>query len=145
MPHLPRTRVLVVDDEVALMEGLCDVLGNHGYETVGFLRGQAVLTALRAAKFELPLADLMMPEMDGIEFLRAALAADPEMVGVVMTGQGTIDTVVQAMQTGAFDYILKPFTLSIILPLLSRALTIRRLQLKNAELEQSGAGARRRT
>jgi light-regulated signal transduction histidine kinase (bacteriophytochrome) len=61
---------------------------------------------------------------------------DADLVGVIMTGQGTIDTAVQAMQTGALDYILKPFKLSVILPVLSRALTMRRLRLKNQELEQ---------
>ena len=72
------------------------------------------------------------------------MAIDAELVGVIMTGQGTIDTAVEAMQTGALDYILKPFKLSVILPVLSRALTIRRLRLKNAELEQQVRGTHRR-
>jgi light-regulated signal transduction histidine kinase (bacteriophytochrome) len=78
----------------------------------------------------------MMPEMDGIAFLKAALEINPRLVGVVMTGHGTIDTAVAAMKLGALDYILKPFKLSAILPVLSRALVVRRLRLENEILQQ---------
>ena len=78
----------------------------------------------------------MMPEMDGIALLRAALRDRPDLVGIVMTGQGTIDTAVEAMKAGALDYILKPFKLSVILPVLARALDVRRLRLENAALER---------
>ena len=78
----------------------------------------------------------MMPEMDGIDLLRAALEIDPNLVGIVMTGHGTIDTAVEAMKAGALDYILKPFKLSAMLPVLARALAVRRLRLENAELER---------
>jgi hypothetical protein len=77
-----------------------------------------------------------MPGMDGITLLQGALQADPELVGVIMTGEGTIATAVAAMTTGALDYILKPFKLSVILPVLSRALAMRRLRLENAALAQ---------
>jgi hypothetical protein len=136
MPDLPVVRILVVDDEAAQMQALCDTLGSQGYETAGFTKGQAALEALRDAKFDLLLTDLMMPDMDGLALLEAALAVDADLAAVIMTGQGTIDTAVQAMQIGALDYILKPFKLSVILPVLSRALTIRRLRLENAELER---------
>jgi light-regulated signal transduction histidine kinase (bacteriophytochrome) len=75
--------------------------------------------------------------MDGIALLQAAQKIDPDLVGVIMTGEGTIVTAVEAMKTGALDYILKPFKLSVILPVLSRALTVRRLRIENKELEQS--------
>jgi two-component system sensor histidine kinase/response regulator len=129
------SRILIVDDEVSQMKALCDTLGDHGYEAVGFTTGEAALGALRETQFELILTDLMMPGMDGIALLRAALDRDPNLVGILMTGQGTIDTAVDAMKTGALDYILKPFKLSIILPVLSRALAVRRLRMENAELE----------
>jgi DNA-binding NtrC family response regulator len=110
------TRLLIVDDESPQMKALCDTLRDHGYETVGFTSGSEALAALRAGKFDLLLADLMMPEMDGITLLSAALEIDSDLVGIIMTGQGTVDTAVQSMKTGALDYILKPFKLSAILP-----------------------------
>ncbi|MEI9895038.1 MAG: response regulator [Chthoniobacter sp.] len=129
-------RLLVVDDEVRQMTALCDTLRDHGYATTGFSAGQAALDAMRETKFDLLLTDLMMPGMDGIALLRAALERDPDLVGIVMTGHGTIDTAVEAMKTGALDYILKPFKLSAVIPVLSRAMTVRRLRRENAELER---------
>ena len=87
-------------------------------------------------KFDLLLTDLMMPEMDGIALLQAARQKDPDLVGVIMTGEGTIRTAVEAMKSGALDYILKPFRLKAILPVLERALGVRRLRLENAALQQ---------
>ena len=131
------TRILVVDDEVAQMKALCDTLMDHGYETAGFTSGQAALAALPKGRFDLLLTDLTMPEMDGIALLQAALTLDANIVCIIMTGKGSIATAVQAMQAGALDYILKPFKLSGILPVLSRALAVRRLRLENARLERN--------
>jgi PAS domain S-box-containing protein len=135
-------RILIVDDEAAQMRALCDTLRDQGYETVGFTGGEAALAALREARFDLIVSDLTMPEMDGITLLREACRVDPHLVGIIMTGQGTIATAVEAMKAGAFDYILKPFKLSVILPVLSRALTVRRLRLENSALQE---GLRQRT
>src|SRR5690349_1101394 len=102
-------RILIVDDEAPQMKALCDTLQDHGYASVGFVSGPKALAALREARFELLLTDLMMPEMDGTTLLRAALEIDADLVGIIMTGQGTIGTAVEAMKCGALDYILKPF------------------------------------
>lgn len=136
MKDTVKGRLLIVDDEAAQMQALCDTLEDQGYEVVGRTNGAQALVALRQAPFDLLLSDLMMPEMNGIELLRAARTIDPVLVGIIMTGEGTIGTAVEAMQLGALDYILKPFKLSAILPVLSRGLTVRRLQLENAALER---------
>lgn len=136
MPDAATARILIVDDEAPQMKALCDTLRDEGYETTGFTSAREALAALRETKYDLLLTDLMMPEMDGISLLRAAQEADRQLAGIVMTGHGTIDTAVEAMRSGAFDYILKPFKLSVVIPVLSRALTVRRLRLENAELEQ---------
>src|SRR5438477_1521809 len=130
------TRVLIVDDEAAQMRALCNTLRDRGYQATGFTDGQAALDELRGAKFELLVTDLMMPGIDGIVLLQAARELDPDLVGIIMTGEGTIATAVEAMKAGALDYILKPFKLSVILPVLERALEVRRLRLENAELER---------
>jgi signal transduction histidine kinase len=130
-----KARVLIVDDELAHMRALCDTLEDHGFEAVGCGNGTAALEALRLARFDLLLTDLMMPGLSGIELLRAALLIDPNLVGIIMTGEGSIGSAVDAMQAGALDYILKPFKVSAILPVLRRGLTVRRLQVENSALE----------
>jgi DNA-binding NtrC family response regulator len=137
MTH-PRTgRLLVVDDEVELMAALCDALRGEGFEPAGFADPAAALDALRGgAEFDLLLSDLMMPGTDGIQLLRQALQFDPALVGVIMTGQGSIPTAVEAMRAGAFDYLLKPFRLGQVLPVLDRAMEVRRLKVENTRLRR---------
>jgi two-component system, sensor histidine kinase and response regulator len=130
-------RLLIVDDERALMRALCDSLGIEGYSTRGVVSAKEALSILKADNFDLLITDLMMPEMDGITLSRAAREIDPELVAIVMTGHGTIDTAVRAMQDGALDYILKPFKLDAILLAISRALDVQRLRRENARLQES--------
>jgi signal transduction histidine kinase len=137
MPNAKPPRILVVDDEAEQMRALCNTLPDHGYHAIGFTNAEAALENLRSASCDLLLADLMMPRMDGISLLQAAKTIDPDLVGIIMTGEGTIITAVEAMKSGALDYILKPFKLSVILPVLARALTVRRLSIENKELEAS--------
>jgi len=129
-------RLLIVDDEVAQMRALCDTLGLEGYQTQGFSSAREALDALQPAAFDLLLTDLMMPEMDGISLINAAAQIDPLLGAIVMTGHGTIDTAVQAMQGGALDYLLKPFKLKTALPVISRALATQRLRRENTELHE---------
>lgn len=136
MSESGKARLLIVDDEAAQMQALCDTLDDQGYQVLGRTNAQDALAALKEAPVDLLLADLMMPGMNGIELLRASLAIDPNLVCIIMTGEGTIGSAVEAMQSGAVDYILKPFKLSAILPVLSRSLAMRRLRLENAALER---------
>jgi hypothetical protein len=137
MTEAIKTRLLIVDDEAAQMQALRDLLSDHGYEVTGCLGGGAAVAALQDGPFDLLLVDLMMPEMDGIALLRSVLQVDPMLVAIIMTGAGSIGSAVEAMQAGAFDYILKPFKLSAILPVLARGLAMRRLRLQNSALERS--------
>jgi signal transduction histidine kinase len=129
-------RLLVVDDEATLMRSLCETLRERGYETTGFTSAQAALAALRGERFHLLMADLAMPEMDGITLLREALRLDTQLVGVIMTGEGTIGSAVEAMRSGAYDYVLKPFKLAAIVPVLQRGLALRALRIENEALER---------
>jgi two-component system sensor histidine kinase/response regulator len=129
-------RILIVDDEVAHMKALCETLQARGYETAGFSAPAAALAEIQPGRFDVLLTDLMMPEMDGISLLEAARRKDPHLAGIIMTGEGTIATAVEAMKSGALDYILKPFMLRAVLPVLERALSVRRLRLQNAALEE---------
>src|SRR5688500_15762265 len=132
-----RPRLLVVDDEARQMEALCRTLEPEGYDVTGVSVPQHALAALRDQPFDVLLTDLMMPGMDGLALLRAALGIDPDLVGVMMTGQGTVATAVDAMKIGALDYILKPFNLTAIRPVLARAMDVRRLRLDNIRLREA--------
>jgi len=134
MGSLKRGKLLIVDDESELVAALCETLGAQGYETEGFTAGAEALGRLKKNGFDLLLTDLMMPEMDGIALLKAALAINPDLIGIIMTGQGTVETAVEAMKIGAFDYILKPFKAKAMLPIISRSIEFRNLKKENIEL-----------
>jgi signal transduction histidine kinase len=142
MISAPLARLLIVDDERNLVTALCRTLEAEGYSTTGAASGLEALNALRGAvaddttKFDVLITDLMMPFMDGIALLREAHSIDRDLVSIVMTGHGTIDTAVDAMKGGALDYILKPFNLSVAIPVLLRALAVRRLRCENAALHR---------
>ncbi|MGH8296952.1 MAG: sensor histidine kinase [Steroidobacteraceae bacterium] len=132
----PIARLLIVDDEEAQLRALCDTLELEGYATKGFALPGEALAQFQPDTFDLLLTDLMMPAMDGIELLQAAQRVDCDLAGILMTGHGTIDTAVKAMQAGALDYILKPFRLNQMMPVITRALETRRLRRLNRELER---------
>jgi hypothetical protein len=136
----PIARVLIVDDEVEQATALSATLAEQGYETYAVSSAAEGLTALRSAlsesdrAFDLLVTDLSLPGMNGIELLRAALRLDDLLAVVVMTGFGSIDKAVEAMKSGASDFIEKPFRISAIKSILTRALAVRRLRRENASL-----------
>ncbi len=136
MEDTPIARILIVDDEVALATALARTLHNEGYSTTFLTNAPQAVPLLREAAppFDVLITDLMMPDMDGIALLRAALQIDEHLAVVVMTGHGTIDSAVAAMKNGALDYIEKPFNLTVIRPVLSRAFAVRRLRRENTAL-----------
>jgi two-component system cell cycle sensor histidine kinase/response regulator CckA len=132
-------KILVVDDEVELKNILVEALTSQGYEAAGFTSGEEALTTLHQRTFDVLLTDLMMSGIDGIGLVREAMQIDPNMVCIMMTGQGTIQTAVDAMKVGAFDYVLKPFRLLTMLPVLTRAMNARHLRLENVQLREAVA------
>lgn len=132
-------RLLVVEDDRELMTSLCEAMANHGYETMGVTSAKDAVEALKEQNFDLLLTDLVMPEMDGIALLREGLNVDPHLVGIIMTEQGTVETAVDAMKVGAFDYVLKPLNLRELMKLLSRAMEVRHLRLGDVRLRQGVA------
>lgn len=130
-----QARILIIDDETAHLQALCDLLRDHNYVTTGFANGIEALACLRSNSFDLLLTDLMMPGIDGIAMVEAARNIDPDLACIVMTGEGSITSAVKAMKVGALDYIIKPFKISSILPVLARAMETRQLRMANAKLE----------
>ena len=132
----PQARLLIVDDETAQMRALCETLAQEGFITQGYSSAREALAALKPGEFDLLLTDLMMPELDGIALGGEVLKVDPSMGVILMTGHGTIDTAVRALQQGAVDYVLKPFKLNTILTVIARALELRRLRREVEELHE---------
>jgi len=132
-------KILVVDDEPSLRSILVQSLNSQNYDAQAAGSGAEALEKLRGEDFDLLLSDLMMPEMDGLTLLQGALEIDPYLVAIMMTGQGTIQTAVDAMKRGAFDYVLKPFRLETMMPVLTRAINTRRLRLENVQLREAVA------
>lgn len=133
----PKGRILVVDDEIELTNALVEMLNKQSYQAIGFTDGNKALERLKQESFDILLADLMMPAIDGITLLKSALQIDPNIVGLIMTGQGTVQTAVDAMKSGAFDYILKPFKLNAVLITLAKSLEVRRLRMENITLRET--------
>ena len=142
--RVPHARVLVVDDDGGQVEIICRLLQAQGYMTTGATSAAAAVDALHAIRldaghFDVLITDLVMPAADGITLLRSAHDIDSELVSIVMTGRGTIESAIEAMKSGAFDYILKPFNLNVAMAALSRALAARSLRIEKTRLLQQKA------
>lgn len=127
-PEEVKRRLLLVDDESECIGPLCELLKENGFMVSAFTSASDALEALSQQTFDLLLTDLVMPEIDGIALLQDALRIDPSIVGIIMTGKGTVQSAVKAMKLGAFDYLIKPFDFAIMKQVLMRALEIRRLR-----------------
>jgi len=122
-----KARILVVDDEDSLRWVLEKGLRQAGYEVAAVKDGTAALESFGAEPFDVVFLDVRMPGVDGLTALGRLRDIRPDACVVVMTAHGTMDTAIQAMQRGAYDYLAKPFDLDEVLLLTERALTARRL------------------
>src|SRR5690606_12940965 len=107
--HTPMAHILIVDDEAGIREFLADALEADGHETTTAEDGYTALKRLHERGYDLRITDLRMPgALDGMDLVRKARAEQPEMEVIVLTAHGTVDTAVEAMKLGAFDYLQKP-------------------------------------
>ena len=117
--------ILIIDDERAIRNVLKDILGNEGYKVDEAADGEEGLKKFLLSPFDLVLCDIKMPKIDGIEFLQKATEANPDVPIIMISGHGNIETAVDAVKKGAFDYISKPPDLNRLL------ITIRNAMDKN--------------
>src|SRR5213082_12131 len=125
--EMPRPRILIVDDQRNMRTTTALVLRQQGYEVAEAESGEAALSRLLAEPFDVVLTDLKMAPLDGLAVLRGALEVSPSTQVIVMTGYGTVESAVEAMQLGAHDYVSKPFKENELLVRVQRALEKRRL------------------
>jgi len=104
-----RTRILIVDDEEIVRESLSGWLEKDGYTVATAHDGPAAIGRLNAERWSIMLVDMKMPGMDGLQVLEQAKKLQPDVTAVIMTAYATVDTAVEAMKLGAYDYLVKPF------------------------------------
>jgi signal transduction histidine kinase len=119
-------RVLVVDDDAAILEVLEMRLSAMGFDVTATRDAQAAVAAVDGPRFDLALLDLRMEPLDGIRLMEALHARQPRLPVLIMTAHGTIETAVDAVQRGAFDYLTKPFVRDELRAKIGRALATRR-------------------
>ena len=115
-------RILVVDDEKQVADVLVDYLSNLGYQTVAAYSGYDALSKFKDGDFQLIITDLKMPEMDGMGLLEVVKGWDKRAMVIVITGYGTIESAVEAIKKGAYDFIPKPFKMEELEIIVNRAL-----------------------
>ena len=130
-------RLLVVDDERSIREVLVDFLTMEGYRVSAVSNGEDACEFLAKEKVDAVLLDMKMPGMDGLELLDRIGRITPDAVSIMMTGFGTVETAIDAMKRGAFDYILKPFKVQDIIRIVERGLAKRALESENIQLKQA--------
>src|SRR3954469_2433176 len=134
---MPKTRVLVIDDEAAIRESLKMTLEYEGYECIGAATGQEGLALAERETPDVVLLDVKMPGMDGLEVLDRLRAMNEALPVIVVSGHGTISTAVEATKKGAFDFIEKPFASDRVLVSLRNAQDHRRLRDENRSLKKA--------
>jgi response regulator RpfG family c-di-GMP phosphodiesterase len=130
-------RILVVDDERVIREILAEFLTLEGFSVHTVEDGEKALTELRLRPYDLLITDLKMPRLSGLQLLEKIEAERLGVLTVLMTGFGTVETAIEAMKKGAYDYLLKPFKVEEVIHVVQRALGRQRLQAENIRLREA--------
>src|SRR5258705_13801874 len=130
-------RILVVDDERVIREILAEFLTLEGFSVHTVEDGEKALTELRLKPYDLLITDLKMPRVSGLQLLERIETERLGVLTVLMTGFGTVETAIEAMKKGAYDYLLKPFKVEEGIHGVRRALYRQRLQTENIRLRQA--------
>lgn len=130
-------KILIVDDEPDMLELLSMIITEKTpYEVITTNNPLEVIDLIRKNNVDLVIADLKMPDMDGIELLNSIKKIDEDLTVIIITAYGTIESAVETMHKGAFDFITKPFRKEQILYTIDRALKWQKMQKENILLKQ---------
>ncbi|KPJ78508.1 MAG: Fis family transcriptional regulator [Deltaproteobacteria bacterium SG8_13] len=129
--------VLIVDDEKNYPRILGAVLEDEGFEILTANSGAQALEVLDASDIDLVLSDVKMPEMDGIDLLEKIKTRDPQLPVIMMTAHGTVDKAVEAMEKGAYSYLLKPFDNDRLIIYVNKAIAVHRVIKENRRLRSA--------
>jgi two-component system response regulator HydG len=131
-----KASILVVDDESGILDTLRILLRNEGFDVTTAQGGKAGLEAIRAGSHDIVLTDVRMPQVSGIDILTAAREQDPMTPVILMTAQASLQSAIQAVNSGAFYYIQKPFSNDELVTILRRACEFREVRVENRHLKQ---------
>lgn len=130
-----RARIMVVDDEARMCDSLKKLLGAEGYDVSAFMDGQEAISALGVGDgFDCVITDIRMPSTGGMDILRAARAHDPMTPVILMTGYASLESAMEAVNQGAYDYLLKPIEIPHLKMIIERGLVQRRSEQDRADL-----------
>jgi two-component system response regulator PilR (NtrC family) len=135
--ELKAARILVVDDERSMRELLAIVLRREGYEVVLAETGKAAVECLERESVDVLISDIKMPDMSGVEVLRAAKKADQDILGIMITAFASTETAVEAMRLGACDYLSKPFDIDLLKMKVREKVENRQLRQENMLLKRT--------
>ncbi len=130
-------RILVIEDDPGVSASIEMLLPERGYRVEFAARAQEGIARATAHEFELVITDLRLPDSDGMAVIRTLHNAQPALPIIMMTSYSSLDTAIEALRTGAVDYVIKPFHNDALLFAIERALNERRLQRENALLKRS--------
>jgi two-component system, NtrC family, response regulator PilR len=129
--------ILVADDDETVRDVIATLLSREGYVVTAVSDGLEAISRLRTGEFHLVITDLNMPGADGLEVLRYAVRSCPDIAVVILTANLTLDTTLQAIREGAYDYLTKPFKTQELTVLAERARQRARLIADNSDLKRS--------
>ncbi len=127
-------RVLVVDDEPQIRTACQQALERSGYQVEVAADGAGALRHLEAGPFDVAVLDIVLPDLNGLELLRTLREHDPDLVVVLITGFASLDTAMEAVRLGAYEYLRKPFRVQDLVRIVERGLESRRLRGRNSTL-----------
>ena len=137
----PKATILVIDDEQIVHESVSRILEDEGYIVDAAYRVDQALDKLSKGRYDLVLTDLMMPDRSGMDAVEAVARDHPDTGVVMFTGYATVDSAVQSMKLGAFDYLPKPFTPDELVEVIGNALEKTRKAIRDREIESTYSDA----
>lgn len=135
-----KPHILIIEDEPLMRISISDALRNEGYQITDTGSGNEGLRLVQNGNYDAVITDLRMPEVDGMNILKASKQTSPSTQVVMITAYATVHTAIEAMKEGAYDYLTKPFSMEELLLMLNRILTYKKLEEENIYLKEQIEG-----